>query len=135
MTGRLIPKERLQEAGVVYEEPVVGDEPQSLLDMRLVCSRPAGPGETYQQKEYRKHLQKNRRAFMAERAKLESDLIAARAKAPKGIEKRDTVAGPIEPSYALAHARKWLEEYRAGKEPGHDADRLAGPVQGIGGDT
>lgn len=116
VTGRLIPKERREEVVVVYEEPVVGDEPQSLLDMRLVCSRPAGPGETYQQKEYRKHLQKNRRAFMAERSKLECDLLAARAKAPKVEKPGGPVAGPIEPSYALAHARKWLEEYRAGKD-------------------
>src|ERR1035438_6222864 len=59
---------------------VEGDEPKQLLDMRMVMSRPAVPGETYQQKQLRAHLKANRRQFMAEVSRLEGQLLEARGR-------------------------------------------------------
>lgn len=112
--GHLLPRAVPAESVEVQPNEAVGDEPGQLLDMRLVMSGPARAGETYRQRELREHYKANRRQFMAEAAKLEAELIAARGKQNSAGEVGE---GPgkadVGSQENMAAVRKWLEERRA----------------------
>jgi hypothetical protein len=82
--------------------------------MRLVMSRPAAKGDTYQQKQLRSHFRENRRQFMAEAAKLEAELLAARAKVTGSP---DVAEGPgkadVGSETAIGLAERWMGEWDA----------------------